>query len=332
MSTTLNTDLIPAAMRTPESLPRLEALREHFVSLRFGAFIHFNMGTSHSEQWIAPRQDPQTFNPHKLDCGQWMDVMAFAGMRYAVLTTKHHDGFCLWPSRQTDYTVAASSLAGRDIVREYANACRARGVEPHLCFSIWDRQQGIERDGDNPLTAEAKRFIKDQLAELLTGYGPIGSLTFDGWGNWKDMPVWVEEDYNEIYAHIKSIQPDCLVTDHVQMMRASRRKEISFDQAYAINDIFHFEEPMGEWAWAPEGNRYASHQGPMLQRSWFWETSFPTEPLMSVDEIVNKHLRVLGPRRCNLLLNCAPNPEGLLDDNVVRRLTEVGEELQAHPL
>lgn len=316
-----------------EKIKSKEELRADFLKLKFGMFIHFNMGTYHEIEWVKPGQDPMGFNPSKLDCGQWADAAKSANMKYAVLTAKHHDGFCLWDSETTDYDVAATPLAGRDIVAEYCEAFRSRGIEPHLYFSIWDRTLGIE----DTITEADKTLIKAQLHELFTNYGRIPTLTIDGWGNCGT--VWTYEDYNEIVTFIKSIQPEVLITDHFQIQRVNRQKNgkygryqkdpdnkefISLVEAYEINDFLHFEEPLGEWAWAPEGNTFASHQGPTIQSKWFWKKSFPSEELMSVNEIVNKRLKVLANRNCNLLLNAAPNPDGLLDENVVKRLKEVG--------
>lgn len=106
-------------------------LQRRFVDWRFGMFLHFNMGTFHDAEWVEPGQDPGSFDPAGLDCGQWADAARAARMRFAVLTAKHHDGFCLWPSRYTSYSVAASPLK-RDVVREYMHAFRARGITPCL--------------------------------------------------------------------------------------------------------------------------------------------------------------------------------------------------------
>ena len=123
-----------------------EKLRKEFNKLRFGMFIHFNMGTFHEKEWVEPGQDPLSFNPVKLDCYQWADAAKSAHMKYAVLTTKHHDGFCLWNSQTTSYDVASSAISGRDIVKEFCEAFRSRGIEPHFYFSIWDRTLGIEKE------------------------------------------------------------------------------------------------------------------------------------------------------------------------------------------
>lgn len=289
----------------------LDKLRKDFLKLKFGMFIHFNMGTFHEKEWVEPGQDPKSFNPAKLDCNQWAEAAKSAHMKYAVLTTKHHDGFCLWDSKTTTYDVASSAVAGRDIVREFCDAFRKNGIEPHFYFSIWDRQLGIE----NEITPDEIEIIKTQLKELLTNYGKIGSITFDGWGNCGTD--WKQEQRDEIYAFIKSLQPQILITDHYQL-----RRGLPLDTVYQNVDFFHYEEPWGEWA--PPGNKYASQQGPYIQSQWFWKLKFPEENLMSVDDIVNRHLAILKKRKCNFLLNCAPNRDGLMDDNVVQRLAEVG--------
>ncbi|MCF8714721.1 alpha-L-fucosidase [Joostella atrarenae] len=311
----------------------LEKLREEFIKLKFGMFIHFNMGTYYEIEWVDSGKDPASFNPKKLDAGQWADAAKSAKMKYAVLTTKHHDGFCLWDTETTDYDVASTPLKGRDIIKEYVDEFRKRDIEPHFYFSIWDRTLGIE----DTITSQDIVLIKKQLKELLTNFGEIPTLTIDGWGNCGT--VWNRADYDEIVGYIKSLQPGIMVTDHYQVQRVfnrdrggkgyqmdpDSREYITLKEAYEINDFLHFEEPLGDWAWAPEDNTYASHQGPTIQSKWFWKESFPTEELMSVDEIVNGHLKVLGKRNCNLLLNVAPNTNGLLDENVVQRLKEVGK-------
>ncbi len=289
-------------------------LRRDFCKLKFGMFIHFNMGTFHEKEWVEPGQDPHSFNPAKLDCYQWADAAKSAHMKYAVLTTKHHDGFCLWDSKTTTYDVASSAIAGRDVVREFCEAFRSRGIEPHFYFSIWDRTMGIEKE----LHPKDLIIIKEQLKELLTNYGKIGSITFDGWGNCGT--VWKQSDRDEIYNYVKSLQPELLITDHYQL-----RRGLPQDSVYKNVDFFHYEEPWND-EWAPPGNKYAAQQGPTIQSAWFWKQKFPKEKLMSVDNIVNRHLAILKKRNCNFLLNCAPNRNGLMDDNVVNRLAEVGKE------
>ena len=281
-----------------------ELLQRRFTDWRFGMFLHFNMGTFHDAEWVDPNQDPLSFAPSDLDCGQWADAAKAAGMRFAVLTVKHHDGFCLWPSKHTAYDVMSSSYR-HDVVREYVDAFRSRGITPCLYFSIWDRTNGVGA----PVTREQIAFVKDQLTELLTGYGPIPLLIFDGWA-WQMGHQAVP--FGEIRTHVASLQPDCLVLDLNGLT-------VPWD-----SDLVFVEEPKGG-VFCPPGNTYAASQGQTISPSgWFWHPSTPSN-LLTADQIVEGHLKVLEPRYCTFILNCPPNPRGLLDPSVVETLHEVGE-------
>ncbi len=288
-------------------------LQKRFVDRRFGMFLHFNMGTFHDAEWVDPAQDPATFNPTALDCGQWADAAKAAGMTFAVLTAKHHDGFCLWPSKYTSYSVASSPLAGRDIVREYMAAFRSRGVTPCLYFSIWDRTNGVGPPGFGtvPITPAMIQFVKDQLTELLTQYGPVPLLIFDGWAwHWSFGHQTIP--FSEIRDHVTRLQPDCLVLDLNGLT-------VPWD-----SELIFVEEPKGN-VFCPPGNTYAASQGQTISPSgWFWHPSTPTD-LLTVSQIVDDHLKVLEPRYCTFILNCPPNPQGLLDDSTVAVLRGVGQ-------
>lgn len=297
--------LAPPAHATPVAYGNRYHLQRAFTDRRFGMFLHFNMGTFHDAEWVEPGQDPATFAPDRLDCGQWADAAKAAGMTFAVLTAKHHDGFCLWPSRYSSYTVADSGYR-HDVVREYVNAFRARGVTPCLYFSIWDRTQGVQA----PVTRDQIEFVKNQLTELLTRYGRIPLLIFDGWA-WQMGHQAVP--YAEIRAHVAALQPDCLIIDLTGL-------SVPWE-----SDLLFFEETKGAGGWCPPGNRYAATQGQTISPSgWFWHPSTPGS-VLSVEDIADDHLGVLEPRYCTFILNCPPNPHGLLDDSVVTALRGVGE-------
>jgi alpha-L-fucosidase len=281
-----------------------ELLQRRFTDWRFGMFLHFNMGTFHDAEWVDPNQDPLSFAPSDLDCGQWADAAKAAGMKFAVLTVKHHDGFCLWPSKHTSYDVMSSAYR-RDIVREYMDAFRSRGITPCLYFSIWDRTNGVTA----PITRDMIEFVKGQLTELLTRYGRIPLLIFDGWA-WQMGHQAVP--FGEIRTHVASIQPDCLVLDLNGLT-------VPWD-----SDLLFVEEPKGG-VFCPPGNTYAASQGQTISPSgWFWHPSTPSN-VLSADQIVDGHLKVLEPRYCDFILNCPPNPHGLLDSSVVETLRQVGE-------
>ncbi len=283
----------------------LNDVRKDFLNLRFGMFIHYSIQTYLNVEHAPPEQDLQVFNPTDLDCRQWADAAKSAKMTYGVLTTKHHDGFSLWDSAYTDYDVGNSAYKG-DVLRAYAEAFRSRGLKVGFYYSIRDKQHRIIH-GD--VTREQRTFIRNQLTELLTNYGKIDCLVFDGWGNaWHDSPSFSDITYGEIYWHIKSLQPECLVITH--------------QHDPALSDIIHFEQNAGQKI--PEQNTLAAQSGPCLQSRWFWDRKHPGEELKSVDFVVNQCLKPFNRINCNLLLNCAPNPAGRMDDNVVQRLKEIG--------
>ena len=278
-----------------------------FLNLKFGMFIHYNMGTYHGEQWADPNHDPASFAPASLDCGQWARAAKSAKMNYAVLTAKHHDGFCLWDSKVTDYDVAGSSYQG-DIVKEYTDAFRKEGIKVGIYYSIWDRHQDIQH---GKITPEKIGFIKKQLQELLSGYGKIECLVFDAWGSkWGEGPDFVELPYDTLSNFIHKLQPDCLIINH------SCRTDLTLTQ------VVHYEATHGQHC--PFDNTIPSQQGPTLQPLWFWERSFAEGKLKPVDDVV-KELHFANTHFCNYLLNAAPNDKGLMDDNVVQRLKEIGE-------
>jgi alpha-L-fucosidase len=313
--------VLPAPARAaPVTRGNRYPLQRRFVDWRFGMFLHFNMGTFHDAEWVDPFQDPMSFAPANLDCGQWADAAASAGMRFAVLTAKHHDGFCLWPSRYTEYDVMSSGYR-RDVVREYVDAFRQRGVTPCLYFSIWDRTNGVGPAywGDPwTITPSQVAFVKNQLTELLTRYGSIPLLIFDGWA-WHPQLGHHDVPFGEIRAHVAALQPDCLVMDLNGLT-------VPWE-----SDLIFVEEPKGG-VFCPPGNTYAAAQGQTISPSgWFWHPSTPGN-VLSAEHIASDHLGILEPRHCTFILNCPPNPDGLLDASVVDTLRATGRQWRPNPL
>jgi alpha-L-fucosidase len=298
----------PAAplARRASSKP-LEQLQRDFVELRFGMFIHFGILT-YTGTWGQGNLDIARFNPGKLDPGQWADAAVSAKMKYGVLTTRHHDGFALWPSQASTHNVGHIPWRNGkgDVVADYVAAFRRRSLLPGLYYSIWDITAGVAA---GQLTPGKLDYIKTQLTELLTHYGPIPILVMDGW-SWQMGHNAVA--YQEIRDLVKSLQPDCLLTDHTHLADP-------FDV-----DVVSFEEPKG--AWSPGGNTYPGQQGQKINGSggndWFWAPGI--SDLMTARDIVERHLGDLEPKWTNFLLNCPPNRDGLLDPAIVARLGEVG--------
>jgi alpha-L-fucosidase len=295
----------------------LQQLQSDYINLRFGMFMHFGILTFCGSQpgdpctgsWAQANLDITEFSPSSLyDPNQWAAAAASAHMTFGVLTTRHHDGFALWPSAAGTFNVGHIPWKNGqgDVVRDYVNAFRARGLGPGLYYSIWDNTEGI---GNGPITASQLDYVKTQITELLTNYGPIPILVIDGW-SWKMGHNKVA--YQQIRELVKGLQPNCLLTDHTHLV-----------DPWEV-DVVNFEEPTG--AFAPASNTYAAEQDTKINASggndWFWAPDLGN--LMSVTAIVNQHLTLLEPRWTNFILNCPPNRDGLLDASIVARLAEVG--------
>ena len=140
------------------------------------AFIHFNMNTFTGKEWGDGTEDPKIFNPKKLDAEQWVKSIKDAGFREIILTCKHHDGFCLWPTITTDHSVKSSNWKNGkgDVVREVSEACRKYNVAFGVYLSPWDRNSKFYG------TDEYNKFFIEQLTELLTQYGTVNEVWFDG--------------------------------------------------------------------------------------------------------------------------------------------------------
>lgn len=302
----------------------LQQLQSDYIDMRFGMFMHFSILTFCGSQpgdpcpgsWSQANLDITKFSPSsKYDPGQWADAAVSAHMKFGVLTARHHDGFAIWPSAAGTFNVGHIPWKNGqgDVVRDYVDAFRSRGLAPGLYYSIWDNTEGI---GNGTITPAQLTYVETQLTELLTRYGPIPILVIDGWA-WKTGHNKVA--YQEIRELVKSLQPGCLLTDHTHLV-----------DPWEV-DIVNFEEPSG--AFAPATNTYAAEQDTKINVSggndWFWAPDLGN--LLSVPAIVSQHLALLEPRWTNFILNCPPNRDGLLDATIVSRLAEVGAAWSPNP-
>jgi len=288
----------------------LVQLQQEFLNLRFGMFIHFNMATYQEREWGDPKASPRMFNPAELDTDGWAAAAKSAGMTYGVLTTKHHDGFCIWPTATSSPSVKDTPFRG-DVVKSYVDSFRKHGLRVGLYYSILDLRADIR---PRFVTREKVDLIKAQLTELLTNYGDIDLLVFDGWDAGWSRLTYNDVPYHEIYALIKKLQPHCLVSEH------NAAKYPGTGLFYS--DVRQYEQRAGQKI--SLDNPVPSQSGTTLQSAWFWKKGFPRETLRPVDQIVKEWLIPFNQAHCNLILNVAPNRQGKLDPNVVRRLEEIG--------
>ena len=300
----LFTVMIASADDKEGTFNKIERLQRSFVEKRFGMFICYNI-MSYGAKWGQAKYPIDSVNPQELDCGQWADVAVSAGMSYGLLTTKHHEGFCLWDSETTEYDIAATPYK-KDIVEQFVKAFRKRKLGVGLYYSVWDSTHGINR---GKMNEKNMAFVKKQLTELLTKYGKIDFLFFDGW-YWRMGHR--KASFTEIRELIRKLQPDCLVSDNTHL------------QGYYRNDYVMFEGPFG--AYPPKDNKLASAICDKIVKGngWFWGARSPDSQCIDVRKTADK-IKDLESRYCSFMLAVLPNRQGLLDDNQVACLKEIGQ-------
>ena len=206
------------AVKAPEAiLPVPEEKQVDWQKMETYAFVHFGLNTFNDREWGYGDSDPKTFNPTKLDCEQWVKTFVESGMKGVILTAKHHDGFCLWPTQLTEYCIRNTPYKdGKgDIVGELAAACKKYGIKFAVYLSPWDRHQA------NYGTPEYVDYFHKQLTELMTNYGEVFEVWFDGanggdgwYGGAKDSRTIDRKtyyNYPRIYEILDKLQPQAIV-------------------------------------------------------------------------------------------------------------------------
>lgn len=326
ITTLLLLNVAAIAAETPTFAPATEPtpLLADWQAMKYGAFIHFGMSTFTQDQFGGTPATLEDYKPTALDVDQWVRVIRDAGMKYAMLTTKHCYGHCLWPSKFSENTVANSPVKN-DVVREYVDACRKYGIKPGLYYLL-----GAERDHVKRMTPDQyEAFCINQITELLTGYGPIPVM-------WLDIPWDLGPDTQarlaRIYAACKKSQPACLVLlnqgFHSGLMpRRSGETWISQPTGGEVliwpTDIMNGEETPPPTTGHVPGITVngVKHYLPMetqdcLNKYWFWIKGDKPKPL---SWLVSRHRAVSG-KNANWVLNIGPNQEGKIPQDQIDAL------------
>lgn len=318
---------LPSAFRTKRPVPsraQLEWQRDELA-----LFLHFGVNTFTDREWGDGREDPASFAPSALDARQWARAAKAGGFRTLILTAKHHDGFCLWPSKLTRHSVAASPWReGRgDLVREFTDACRAEGLKAGLYLSPWDRHEPSY--GDSPRYND---YYCDQLTELLTRYGSIHEVWFDGANGEGPNGKRQVYDWPRFWGLVRKLQPNAVMFS---------------DAGPDIRWIGNERGSAGDTNWStmdPAAVPYPGADGPGIIRAlqqgdsagtvwrpgetdvsirpgWFYH---PTEDkqVKTADELVRLYFTSVG-RNSKLLLNVPPSRDGLIHDIDAARLREM---------
>jgi alpha-L-fucosidase len=279
-------------------------------NLKYGMFIHFGMSTFTGVNADKGDSPSTTYAPANLDVRQWIRVAKQAGMKYAVLTAKHHSGHCLWDSSQSDYDVATSGNK-TDVVAEFMDACRAEGIKPGIYYSIPDghNEGGVVRFSGAPVSDEYFALIKNQITELHSSYPGI-------YEQWLDVTGRLSpEQRSELYQCVKSLSPDCLVV----MAAAGSELPAMQDERWPSDVVSRQGSPTQTTPHDPSQSfRGRDYYLPLevadtIVKGWWYK---PTRSPKSVDELRTLWEMTMG-RGANLLLNVPPDQSGRIPDQSV---------------
>ena len=326
-------DMVSRLIPTPQQL--------EWQQMEFTAFLHFGMNTFTGNEWGHGTDDPKLFNPTELDCEQWVKALKEGGFKMALLTAKHHDGFCLWPTATTEYSVKNSPWKdGKgDVVRELRNACEKYGMKFGVYLSPWDRN--AVSYGDSPAY---NKFFIEQLTELLSNYGEVHEVWFDGACGEGPNGKKQEYDWTAILAKIRELQPKAVTAimgDDVRWVGneggLGRETEWSatviapgsYTHKKAANEALGLQEMSKDLgsrdlvAKAQEAYWYPSEVDVSIRPGWFYHAE-QDEQVRSLANLVNIYYRSVG---CNsvLLLNIPPDRRGLIHEVDVQRIKELSD-------
>lgn len=307
------------------------------------AFLHFGMNTFTGREWGDGTENPEWFNPTELDCEQWALALKDGGFKYAILTAKHHDGFCLWPTATTEHSVKNSPWRdGKgDLVREFSEACDKYGIKFGVYLSPWDRN--AECYGDSPAY---NKFFIEQLTELLTNYGDVYEVWFDGACAEGPNGKYQEYDWQAYLETIHKLQPNAvsaILGDDVRWVgnEGGWGRDTEWSATVYTPDSHPNAAQNGELginATSKDlGSRelvakarmmywYPSEVDVSIRPGWFYHPE-EDEKVRSVANLVDIYYQSVG---CNsvLLLNIPPDKRGLLHEVDVNNLKEFGEYIE----
>ena len=281
--------------------------------LEIGVLIHFGPNTFMDREWGDGTAYPGVFNPTSLDAGQWVAAAKSAGARYVVLVAKHHDGFCLWPTEQTDYSVKASPWRGGhgDLVREVADAAHRQGLKFGIYLSPWDRH-----DRRYPNNAEYDKYYRAELTELATRYGGLVEFWLDGAGSAGHV-----YDFDSYVRTLRTYQPNTLIFADVGFLKYGDIRWVGNESGIAPEDNWNVVDRLGYLRWRP-----AEADTPLRTGHWFWHPN-DEKSLKTLAQLMETYHQTVG-RGAQLMLGLAPDRRGLLPESDVARLKQFGDQIR----
>lgn len=316
---------LQAQLQVPDSLKTPATILADFMNLRFGMFIHWGpvtlrgteIGWSRNQQVVQADYDSlyREFNPVLYNPEAWVKTARDAGMKYLTITAKHHDGFCLWPSRYTNYNIAHAPFK-KDVIGELAKACKKYGIKFCIYYSVLDwyhPDYPLHHDGNKTPDSKADMgryslYMKKQLKELITAYHPY-MLWFDG--NWEEP--WTQEMAVDMYNYIKGLDRKVIINNR---LGKTAHKELT---ASTVGDYATPEQMIGEINMKDPWESCIT-----ICKQWSWK---PNDQMKSLKQCIQTLSRTAAGNG-NLLFNLGPMPDGRMENRQVQRLKEIGQWLE----
>ncbi len=341
-ATLLLTMVSGTAMAQPVVVPddNTRQLREEFRNRKFGIFIHWGIYSMMADgEWVMYNkrinrdeyaQLAGGFCPSWFSAREWAQIFKDAGAQYVTFTTRHHDGFSMWDTKASDYNVVEATPYGKDILKSLSAACAEHGLKLHLYYSHMDwyrtdyptgsTSSDLPHDESTANWMSYYTFMNQQLTELLTNYGPIGAIWFDGMWDHAEGTGF-DWRLDEQYALIKKLQPKCLIGNN------------HHGSPIGVEDIQLFEQDLpGDNTAGFSGKQQVSNQVPLetcMTMNNSWGYNITDTNYKSGDEVIRRLVQAAG-RNANFLLNVGPRPDGQLPPQAVKVLEHVGKFMDTH--
>jgi alpha-L-fucosidase len=332
-----------AKVEPPKPLSPLPSERQlAWHDLEFYAFVHFNMNTFTNMEWGFGNESPELFNPTALDCRQWAKVCKEAGMKGIILTAKHHDGFCLWPSAYTEHSVKNSPWkSGKgDVVRELADACKEYGLKFGVYLSPWDRNHA---DYGKP---EYLTYFRNQLRELLTNYGDIYEVWFDGanggngWYGGANETRKIDNktyyDWENTYKIVRELQPNaCMFSDAGPDIRWVGNEEGWARETNwcMLNKDSVAPGVVSNLEWLRSGQENGTHWLPAevdvsIRPGWYYHSS-EDQKVKTLPKLLEIYYNSIG-RNASLLINFPVDTRGLIHEKDAEQIFKLAEAVKSN--
>jgi alpha-L-fucosidase len=304
--------VLAPAQNFPDIKPT--AYQTAWQDLEFGVIIHFTTNTFLDREWGDGTADPSVFNPTAFDPDQWMKAIRDSGAKYVVLVAKHHDGFCLWPTAQTDYSVKASPWENGkgDLVRDVARSARKYGLKFGVYLSPWDRHDPRYKD-----SAAYDDYYQSLLTELASNYGDLVEFWLDGAGSGGHV-----YNFPRIIENLRTYQPNTVVFADTGLFEYGDARWVGTESGRIPYENWNVIDRHGYLRWRP-----VEADTPLRNLHWFWHPNDEAS-VKSLNELLTTYDQTVG-HGGQLMLGLAPDRRGLLPDSDIARLKEFGDALRA---